>query len=506
MMSLDALDERIRDINDILCAIGLLIWDSRVTMPAGGAETRGAQIATLTRLARDRLVDDATRRALEGAVRETATLPADSLIRRKVEQVGAAVDFHRRIPAELVARRAGLRAVANRAWDAAKSGNDFGIFAPYLEQTIAAARAFADAAGFAEHPYDALIQLYEPGETVKDLRRLFGALRQGLNPILRAALDRPAPRRDFLSRHFPRAGQQALAERLGALFDYDRTRGRIDESGHPFEISLTREDVRITTRYRTDYLPTSLFGTLHEIGHALYEQNVDPAYSRGIFASDLIGLYAVGGTSFGAHESQSRLIENHLGRSLAFWQQHYPLLNEAFPQTLDDVDVSAFYAAVTTTRPGPIRIEADELTYDFHIMLRVELEADLVAGRLRVGEIPEAWNSAMRDGLGVAIAKDGSGCLQDIHWSSGMIGSFCTYTIGNVMAAQLYESALEHVPDLAASLAQGNYRPLLAFLHDAIWRHGRRFSRDELLQKATGNRLALAPYLTYLAGKYAKPV
>lgn len=501
-MSLAALSERLHAINDILCAIALLLWDSRVAMPAGGAETRGAQIATLTRLARDHLVDDATRRALEGALKQTAGLPADSASRRMVEHVRAAVDFHRRIPAGLAARRAGMRASANRAWDAAKSANDFALFAPYLSETIEAARAFADAAGFAAHPYDALIQLYEPDETIKDLRRLFAALREGLQPILRSAIDRPAPRRDFLSRDCPETEQRALAGHLARLFDYDQARGRIDASVHPFEISLTRQDVRITTHYRSDFLATSLFGTLHEIGHALYEQNVDPAYSRSALASDLIGLYAVGGTSFGAHESQSRLIENHLGRSLCFWQLHFDLVRQAFPQAMGDVSAAEFYAAISATKPGPIRIEADELTYDFHIMLRVELEADLMAGRLQVADIPEAWNSAMREALGVEIEEDRFGCLQDIHWSSGMIGSFCTYTIGNVMAAQLQQAALAQVPDLASHLACGDYRPLLAFLRDAIWQHGRRFSRDELLERATGRRLELAPYLTYLAAKY----
>jgi len=260
--------------------------------------------------------------------------------------------------------------------------------------------------------------------------------------------------------------------------------------------------VRITTRTRPDALMPALFGAMHETGHALYEQNVDPAYSGTALATDLIGMYAVGGTSFGAHESQSRLWENHVGRAWPFWRLHYAEVQAAFPDALGDVDATVFHAAINAARPGLIRTDADELTYDFHIMLRVELEARLIDGSLAVTDIPAAWAEAML-ALGQTVPDDTRGCLQDIHWSSGMIGSFCSYTIGNVMAAQLFEAALVQVPGLQAELDKGGVALLTEWLRANVWQHGRRFTRDEILVRATGRTLTPAPYLAYLNRKFS---
>jgi carboxypeptidase Taq len=261
--------------------------------------------------------------------------------------------------------------------------------------------------------------------------------------------------------------------------------------------------VRITTRYKRDYLPASFFGTVHETGHGLYEQGVDAAYTRTTLATDLIGLYAVGGTSFGAHESQSRLWENHVARSRTFWQLHFAELQRHFPEQLADVDAEAFYRAVTRIEPGLIRVEADELTYDFHIMLRVDLECALMDGSLKAADLPEAWNAAIRRDLGLQVPDDARGVLQDVHWSTGYIGSFPTYTIGNVMAAQLMETLRHKDRDLDAALQAGRYEVLAEKLRDAVWQHGRRFTRDELLARTTGRALDPEPYLRYLARKYA---
>jgi carboxypeptidase Taq len=271
---------------------------------------------------------------------------------------------------------------------------------------------------------------------------------------------------------------------------------------HPFEISFTRNDVRITTRYYPNFLPASLFGTMHEAGHGLYEQGIDPAYTRTTLATDLVGLYAVGGVSFGAHESQSRLWENHIGRSRRFWDLHYGMLQETFPEALGDVDVAAFHRAINRVRPGYIRVEADELTYDFHIMLRVDIETRLVDGTLKVKDLPEAWNAVIKQELGLDVPNDRLGCLQDIHWSSGQIGTFCNYTIGNVMAAQVLETARAEDPSIQASVDAGNYAPLKDWLTNNIYVHGRRFGRDELLQRITGRNLDPKPYVKYLRDKY----
>ncbi len=501
-MSLEPLKERIGAINDLLTTVNLLVWDSRTMMPPGGATARGRQIATLTRLARDLACDDDMLRRLEAAEREVAVAGADESDRVAVRQVREAVDAHRRIPADLVERRARLQAAATPAWIDARARDDFAAFEPFLAETMVLARAQANALGWSSHPYDALVGLYEPGETLASLRALFGELRPALKQILAAAQARPA-RRDVLAGDFPPADQMALSARLAAAIGYDFKRGRIDPTVHPFEISFTREDVRITTRFKPNHIAQSIFGTLHEAGHGLYEQNVDPAFTRSIFATDLLGLYAVGGTSYGAHESQSRLFENHVGRSATFWRHRYPDLVAAFP-AFAGVPLADFLAAITRVSPGLIRTDADEVTYDFHVMMRVEIEAALIDGTLAARDLPEVWRAHMRENLGLDVPNDREGCLQDAHWAGGLVGSFCTYTVGNMMAAQLFDAARSRAPNVTAALNDGDIAPLSGWLRDAVWRHGRRYRRDDLLTMATGCKLGTEAYIRHLTERYAR--
>ncbi|HLM40100.1 MAG TPA: carboxypeptidase M32 [Microvirga sp.] len=501
---LTALNERIAAVNDVLNAASVLIWDSRTMMPAGGAETRGCQIATLTRVARDLLLASETETALDEAERGIEGLPEDSPERRIVLQTRHAIEHHRRVPASLIQARAALRTVAQAAWIEARSKSDFSIFAPHLARTLALSRDYADCIGWSGHPYDAMVSIYEPGETAASLKSLFASLRAGLLPVLDAARSQPAPRSDFLFRDFPEEGQRAFGLSLSEKLGYDLQRGRLDTTVHPFEVSFTRNDVRITTRYNRNYLPASIFGTAHETGHGLYEQGVDPAHTRTTLATDLVGLYAVGGTSFGAHESQSRLWENHIVRSRTFWRLHFSDLQGYFPDQLGDVDAEEFYRAVTRVVPGFIRVEADELTYDLHIMLRVEIESALMDGSLPVADLPGAWNALIKRDLDLDIPDDARGVLQDVHWSTGYIGSFPTYTIGNVMAAQVMETLRTQNQALDAAIEAGKYGVLAEELRTRIWQHGRRFDRDELLERVTGRRLDPKPYLAYLAGKYAR--
>jgi carboxypeptidase Taq len=347
------------------------------------------------------------------------------------------------------------------------------------------------------------MSIYEPGETVASLTSLFATLRAGLSPILQAVTAAEQPRTDFLHRDYPIDRQRRFALKMAETIGYDLQRGRLDKTVHPFEISFTRNDVRITTRFYQDYLPPSLFGALHEAGHGIYEQGVDPAYTRTPLATDLVGYYAVGGVSFGAHESQSRLYENHVGRSRRFWQLHFASLQDTFPEALSDVDAEQFYRAVNQVRPGFIRVEADELTYDFHIMLRVDIEKSLMDGSLAVKDLPAAWNETIKRELGVVVPDDAQGVLQDIHWSTCQIGTFCNYTIGNVMAAQLMETALKEEPAIASGLHEGRYEPLKQWLGRTVHQHGRRYSRNELLEQATGRQLEAGPYIRYLRDKYA---
>lgn len=495
--------ERMGQVNDLLNAKSILNWDALTKMPPGGAETRAKQLATLSVMARDLLVADDTRGLLDKAEAEIAAKSVNSVEAVICRQVREAIDYHLRIPAELVRKRAELGSIGHEIWAHARVASDFPAYMPHLTKTVALNREMAEYIGYEGHPYDALMFRFEPGETVATLKPLFARLRDGMLPLLRAIAQKDAPRIDFLERHYPAEQQLAFGLKMAEKLGYDLNRGRLDLTVHPFEVSFTRNDVRITTRIVEDWMPGSLFGTLHEAGHALYEQFSDPAYVRTPLATDLIGLYAVSGVSFGAHESQSRLFENQVGRSRQFWELNFGAARDAFPDQLADVDAEAFWRGVNRVKPGFIRVEADELTYDFHIMLRVDIEAALTDGSLAVKDLPEAWNAKIKKYLGLDVPDDRRGVLQDVHWSSGQIGTFCNYTIGNVMAGQLFEAANSDA-GVASGMAQAEYTPLREWMTTHVHQHGRRFSRDELLVKATGRTLDPAPYIAHLTSKYSE--
>ncbi|GGO33686.1 carboxypeptidase M32 [Deinococcus humi] len=488
---------RSAEINDLLCVLNILNWDARTQMPAGGSAARAQQLATISALTQEKLLDP----AYEASAREVGGSDVEE---RAAQQALAAIAALKRIPTQLTRELALLKSEAQEVWARARAASDFGMFAPLLTRMVDLNRQLAEALGYDGHPYDALLNLYEPGLTVETLLPLFDRLRAHHVPLLRAIQEQPQPRSDFLNRSYGAAEQKRLSLALAQKFGYDTARGRLDESAHPFEISFTRQDVRITTRIQENFLSGALFGTLHETGHAMYEQGVRPELSRTVLTSDLLGLYAVGGASYGTHESQSRLWENRIGRSRAYWELHFPQLQATFPEALGDVDTAAFYRAVNTVRPSLIRVEADELTYDLHIMLRVELERALIGGELAVEDLPAAWNARVKADLGLEVPDDARGVLQDIHWSAGMFGSFPTYTIGNVMASQFYAAALEQRPQLEEALARGEYAPLLGWLTDNIYQHGRTYTPHELLTRVTGRGLDPQPYLDYLDGKYGE--
>ncbi len=495
--------ERMGQVNDLLNAKSILSWDANTMMPPGGSTTRAKQMATLMGAARDTLVSDETRSLLDAAEAEVQGHAAGSVERAICAQTRAAIDYHLAIPADLIRKRTELGGLGHDIWAEARRNADFAAFAPLLTETVALNREMAGHIGYADHPYDALMYRFEPGETMATLTPLFARLREGLLPLLREVQGKDQPRTDFLERAYPADKQLAfglmLAERLG----YDLNRGRLDLTVHPFEVSFTRNDVRITTRIVDDWMPGSLFGTLHEAGHAMYEQYADPAFVRTPLATDLIGLYAVSGVSFGAHESQSRLFENQVGRSREFWEQNFAQAQAAFPEQLGDVDAEAFWRGVNRVQPGFIRVEADELTYDFHIMLRVEIEAALIDGSLAVKDLPEAWNARIKEYFDLDVPNDRLGVLQDVHWSSGQIGTFCNYTIGNVMAGQLFAAAREDAK-VADGLARADYTPIREWMTEHVHRHGRRHTRDEVLEKATGRALDPEPYIAHLTSKYSE--
>lgn len=499
-MSFAEFESEVAKVNDVLCAVNLLTWDARTMMPPGGVEARGKQIATLVGLARELATGDRMLRAIEIARRETA---GDRAKGDAVEQAASAIATLSRIPAKLVAEAAELKTVAQVAWSRARAADDFDAFAPYLERSMDLQRAIALAIGYDEHPYDALVATYEPGMTWARLRELYDGLRKPLASLLAEARQVRPIRTVILERAYPVDRQRAFSSMISARFGYDFNRGRLDDTVHPFEISFTRSDARITGRFRENWLPGGLFAVWHEAGHGMYEQGVSEQFTRSVFTTDFVNLYAVGGASFGMHESQSRLWENRVGRSRRFWELHFGELKAAFPDQLGDVSVEEFWRAVNAARPNLIRVEADELTYDFHIMLRSEIEAGLMAGEIRVSQLPDLWRDKIRSYLDLEVPSDTLGVLQDVHWSSGMVGSFPTYTIGNIMSSQLFaracsESAVEK------GLEAGDYVALKSWLNENVHQYGRSKTPAEILEKATGSALSVDSYVADLKRKVAE--
>lgn len=476
-------------VADLEGALALLQWDQQTFMPEAAAAGRAEQIATLSRLTHERSTDPELGRlleALEGGLDPESDDGA--LVRVALRDLRRAT----RLPPELVEALARETALAEPAWAAAREAADWSRFAPHLDRVLALVRRTAEAYGYREHPLDPLIDLHEPGMTRARLAAVFAGLRRALVPMVRAVAEQQDGREAPLSGAFDEAAQEAFGREVVARFGYDLRRGRQDRSVHPFSTALGPDDVRITTRFDPGLLPTALFSTLHEAGHALYEQGISRAYARSPLAA---------GASTGVHESQSRLWENQVGRSRPFWRAFYPRLRELFPQALGGVEPEAFYRAINRCAPTPIRVEADELTYNLHVLLRFELEAELVAGGLAVAEVPQAWRARMEEDLAIAPRDDAEGALQDIHWSSGAFGYFPTYAVGNLLSAQLYAAALAAHPEIPEQIERGEFTALGAWLAANVWRHGSKYDPDELVTRATGRPLTPGPYLAYLREK-----
>jgi carboxypeptidase Taq len=501
MSAYDQFSKHMAQVNDLCCVLNLLNWDAQTQMPAGGTSTRGSQIGTIARLAQELFISEKTARLLDAVEKEI--VDSGDLYRfRAVHQTREVYEMNKRVPIELMAELNAHKPVAQQIWGEAKRAKNFSMFVPALEKMVTLYRRIADAIGYPEHPYDAMLLRYEPSMTASRLQALFAQLREFILPILERAVAQGDPRTDFLERDYSPELQRQFALEVVQQFGFDLNRGRLDVSAHPFEISITRNDVRITTRYFRNFLPAAVFGVFHESGHALYEQSVDPEIVRSPLTTDLLDLYAVAGTSYGLHESQSRLWENLIGRSRTFWKLHYPRLLAVFPEQLSDVTVEEFYRAINRVKPSFIRVEADEVTYNLHIMLRVEIEMALMDGSLQPKDVPGVWAEKSRKYLGITPPDDSLGALQDIHWAAGNVGSFPGYTVGNVMSAQFFAAAKRSLPSLEQDLAVGNYQSLLEWLKDNIYRFGRTYGPEELLERATGSRLDVADYRAYLTGKF----
>jgi len=397
------------------------------------------------------------------------------------------------LPAEFVAERQRVAAVATHVWRDARAANDFAAFRPHLEQVFQLARREAEYIGYAGHPYDALVDRYDPGVTARELEALFGRLLEVVVPLVRGIAPRAgAVDPDVLDAGFDEAAQRTFALEIVQAFGYDTRRGRLDLSAHPFSTKFHRDDVRITTRFGRRL--SAVFGTFHESGHAMYSQGTAPALERSPLSD---------GAGSGIHESQSRMWENLVGRSRAFWEYAFPRLHRAFPEQLKSADAEGVYRAVNRVEPGLIRVSADEVTYNLHIVLRFELEKALLTGDLAVRDLPEAWAGKMRAYLGFTPPGDTDGVLQDIHWSSGLVGSFPSYTLGNVASVQLFEAARRAHPSPTDDIRAGRFAALYGWMRDHVYAHGRKFLPSELLRRETGSAMTAEPYLGYLRAKFA---
>jgi carboxypeptidase Taq len=491
-----SLREALGEVADLDEATRVLYWDMETYLPAGGFVGRGQVLSTLTRRSHDLFASEQLARLLEAAETEVAALDFESDEASLVRVTRRDHDRERRIPSELVGEMAEASAAASPAWREAREKADFKLFAPHLAANLDLSRRRAEAIGFESRPFDALLYT-EPGMTTAQLEAIFAQLKEAIVPLVRRIVAR-SDRVDDSCLHgdFPAERQLDFVKRVITGIGYDFGRGRMDASAHPFMIGINPGDVRLTNRVTPDFLPMSLFGGIHESGHGMYGQGI---------ASELARTPLWEGASPGIHESQSRLYENLVGRSRPFWKHWFGDLQTTFPERLGKVDVEGFYRAINKVQPSLIRVEADEVTYNLHILLRFEIENDLLEERLRVDEVPAAWSAKMEEYLAVEPRNHAEGALQDIHWTfSGEMGIFPAYTIGNLVGAQLMEAIEKDLPDHAEQFAAGEFAPLLGWLHDRVHRHGRKFTPAELLDRAIGQPMDAGPWIAYIERKFGE--
>lgn len=482
--------EKAREHAVIQSAAAVLGWDQETYLPPSATEHRAAQLSWLSSRAHELATSDEWKSELESA--EAANPGKDPKLTANLRELRREFDRATKIPVELVARESTASSLAKHAWADARERSDFSTFAPHLETLLGIAREKAALWGCTGEPYDALLEGYERGTSTAAVAALFDALKPALRETAARAVEKSAARAASLPPGpYPIAAQQSLNFRIAESIGFDFQAGRIDTTTHPFCTTLGPRDVRLTTRYDEADFTSSLFGVLHEAGHGMYEQGL-PA--------DDFGLPSGSSVSLGIHESQSRLWENHVGRSSSFWKRWYPVAQETFPQ-LVNFQLDDFLAYLWRAEFSPVRVEADEATYDLHIILRFGLERRMLNGDLAVADVPAAWNESFRELFGFTPENDRQGCLQDIHWSMGGLGYFATYTLGNINSAQLFAAARKE-PTIAAAIDSADYAPLLAWLRKNVHAYGATLDPVELIEKATGSRPATTAYLAHLESRY----
>jgi carboxypeptidase Taq len=476
----------------------ILHWDQETQMPDKAIDERAEQLTALSALIHEKSSSDELGSLLSdlGADddKPSGSDELSALDRSLVRQVFRDYRQSTKLPAEFVRRLARATSLGQKIWSEARAKSDFSHFAPRLTELVELALERAEYLGYEDHPYDALLDQYEPFMKTAQVESVFAELEGGLVPLVEAIRSAPQVDDSFLLKDFPVDGQKSFGEEVLGYLGYEMDRGRLDVSTHPFTTGLGRDDVRITTRYNANYFKTSIFGTIHEAGHGLYELGV---------GEDVKGTSLGQGTSLGIHESQSRMWENMIGRSAPFWDFFYPKLVSRFPDQLAGVDERSFYRAVNKVEPSFIRVEADEVTYSLHIILRFHLETKLLTKQLGVNELPDAWREESKALLGIVPESDADGVLQDIHWSMGGIGYFPTYALGNLYAAQFYRSMEQEIPDLQEKLRAGDFSAPLNWLRTNIHKPGASLTAGELCRQVTKEDLNPNYFLDYLRAKYS---
>ena len=494
---LDELKSRLLEIDDLKSAAALLHWDQSTYMPVGGAVARARHMATLSRLAHEKFIDASIGKLLEELRPYQESLSYDSDDAALIRVTQRDYEKATKVPPEFAARLAQHVSRTYTAWVKARPADDFESVLPLLEKTLDLSREQADFFPGYEHIADPLIDFADEGMTVSMLRGVFDELRVQLVPLVEAITSQPPTDDSCLRKSFPKARQMAFANEVIKRFGYDFERGRCDMTAHPFMTRFSLGDVRITTRIKEDDLGEALFSMMHETGHALYEQGMAREYE---------GTPLAGGASAGLHESQSRLWENVVGRSRPFWRFFYPSLKEAFPDQLESVPLDVFYAAVNKVERSLIRTDADEVTYNLHVIIRFDLALEMLEGKLPVRDLPEAWNARYESDLHISPPDDRDGVLQDVHWYGGTVGgAFQGYTLGNILGAQFFEKAVQAKPQIESEIENGDFGTLRQWLRENIHRHGRKYTPAELVERVTGGPLSIEPYMHYLRKKYGEP-
>jgi carboxypeptidase Taq len=493
---LNELKTRLQEVSDLNGAAAVLGWDQATYMPPGGAPARGRQMAILGRIAQEKFIDPAVGKLLDSLQAHAESLPYDDDDAALLRAARRGYDIATKVPPAFLAEFYEHSANSYQAWTEARPANDFKTMQPMLEKTLDISRQLANFFPGYEHIADPLIDFADYGMKAASVRKVFSELREQLVPIVEAIASQEPADDSCLKQPFPEEQQLAFGKMVIEKFGYDFKRGRQDKTHHPFMTKFSIGDVRITTRVKENDLGEALFSTTHEAGHALYEQGIDTAYE---------GTPLGGGTSAGVHESQSRTWENIVSRSRPFWEHFYPELQKTFPQQLGTVPLDTFYRAINKVQRSLIRTDADEVTYNLHVMIRFELELQMLEGALAVKDLPEAWHAAYKASLGITAPSNVDGCLQDVHWYAGAIGgAFQGYTLGNILSTQFYAEALKAHPEIKTEIGQGKFDTLHTWLKDNIYRYGSKYTAPELIERVTGRGLDIAPYIQYLRAKYGE--